>query len=118
MKPIEGASAKQLSNLHQRIRQLRTDVKSLDDELAETQEQLKTECDEGSERIQGYIIAGKGLRAIPHLSVFEGNSRDDILWGRLARSKRRSARFTVVFALVAALLCVTCRQLAWFDNSR
>lgn len=108
LRPVAGVTSSQLSDMHARIRQLRSDLRAENDELSRLQEKMKTECDEGSENLKGFILAGKGLRAIPHVSVFEGNSRDDVLWQRLGASRKRTTRFYVVMMGAAGGVLLAC----------
>ncbi|TFY70914.1 hypothetical protein EVG20_g2098 [Dentipellis fragilis] len=105
VRPMTGFDHDGLGAVYADIRTWRTQLKSINQEIADAQQDAYADIADGS-RILGWLLVGRGLRFIPGVQLIEGRAKDDIRWDELQNEggQLNKIAFGTVAAMTAILL--------------
>lgn len=86
VRPLSGLDHENLGAVYSDIREWRTQLKSINREIADVQNDCYNDIADGS-RIKGWLITGRGVRFLPGVQMVEGRSKSDIVWDELQLDK-------------------------------
>lgn len=86
VRPRSGLDHEHLGVIYADIGVWRSRLKQINAEIAETQQAGYSDIAEGSGRVKGYLIVGRGVRFIKGVRMIEGRSKDDVRWDELQRN--------------------------------
>ncbi|TFK56751.1 hypothetical protein OE88DRAFT_1650202 [Heliocybe sulcata] len=82
VRPLSGLDHDSLGAIYADISRWRTQLKAINQEIAEAQREAYNDIADGS-RIKGWLLVGRGLRFIPGAELIEGRAKEDIRWDEL-----------------------------------
>ncbi|KAH8120259.1 hypothetical protein DFH11DRAFT_1559146 [Phellopilus nigrolimitatus] len=105
VRPLSGLDHDGLGIVYSDIREWRTRLKQINNEISDAQNDCYNDIADGA-RIKGWLITGRGLRFLPGVELIEGRSKDDILWSELQDSGglEKKVSFWSFVAMITILL--------------
>jgi calcium permeable stress-gated cation channel len=105
VRPLSGLDHDDLGDIYKDIREWRSKLKSINDEIVNMQRESYNDIADGA-RIKGWLLIGRGLRHLPGIQLIEGRAKEDIRWDELQneRSRLRTVMFWALVLVVGILL--------------
>ncbi|KAA1467838.1 hypothetical protein DENSPDRAFT_770262 [Dentipellis sp. KUC8613] len=103
VRPMTGFDHDDLGAVYADIRTWRTQLKSINQEIADAQQDAYADIADGS-RIRGWLLVGRGLKFIPGVQLIEGRAKDDIRWDELQNESGQLNK--VAFGTFAAMTAI------------
>lgn len=110
VRPLSGLGNEELGSIYSDIGEWRTQLKQINNEISEAQNECYNDIADGRETVRGWLMTGRGLRFLPGIELIEGRTKDDILWDELQRqgNAKKKIRFWLLVILVTFLLAAGC----------
>ncbi|KAH7100165.1 hypothetical protein BKA62DRAFT_801451 [Auriculariales sp. MPI-PUGE-AT-0066] len=108
VRPRSGLDHEHLGVIYADIGVWRSRLKNINAEIVEAQQSGYTDIAEGSARVKGYLLIGRGVRFIRGVRMIEGRSKDDVRWDELQRGGglKGDISFWLFTALIAFVLAI------------
>ncbi|KAF8527839.1 hypothetical protein BU17DRAFT_73534 [Hysterangium stoloniferum] len=105
VRPVSGMNHDDLGIVYGSIRDWRSRLKSINNEIAEVQADNYRHIADG-EATKGWVLIGRGLTFLPHVQMIEGRSKEDIRYSQLQMGHRRmsSMAFWTVIGMTSIFL--------------
>lgn len=105
VRPLSGLDHDDLGAVYSDIRDWRTRLKQINNDISEAQNDCYNDIADGA-RVKGWLIAGRGVRFLPGIQLIEGRSKNDIHWDELQRQggKEGKVLFWTFVAMVTIVL--------------
>lgn len=114
VRPLSGLDHEDLGVVYSDIRECRTRLKQINNDISEAQNDCYNDIADGA-RVKGWLIAGRGVRFLPGIQLIEGRSKNDIHWDELQRQGGMEGRvlFWTFVAMVAIVLAAARELIAY-----
>lgn len=118
VRPLSGLDHDNLGAVYSDIREWRTQLKSINKEIADVQNDCYNDIADGA-RIKGWLITGRGVRFLPGIKMIEGRSKSDIVWDELQLDKGMMNKIMFwTFCVMVALFLGAGRKSSFFSFTR
>lgn len=104
VRPRSGYDHEHLGTIYANIGVWRSRLKVINAEIADAQQAGYNDIAQGSQRVKGWLLIGRGVRYIKGVRMIEGRAKDDIRWDELQRDG--GIRSDIAFWLLVALIAV------------
>ncbi|KAI0319045.1 hypothetical protein OF83DRAFT_1170563 [Amylostereum chailletii] len=107
VRPLTGFDHEELGNVYADIREWRTRLKGINQEVVEAQADAYNDIADGA-RIKGWLMVGRGLRYIRGVQLIEGRGKEDVRWDLLQGEDEmfRQIAFWLAVGMSAVLLAI------------
>ncbi|EPQ60336.1 hypothetical protein GLOTRDRAFT_52392 [Gloeophyllum trabeum ATCC 11539] len=113
VRPLSGLDHESLGAIYADISRWRTQLKAVNQEIAEAQRDGYNDIAEGA-RIKGWLLVGRGLRFIPGAKIIEGRAKEDIRWDELQHEMSHEGKVFawIVLAVTSIILAAALTAVA------